>query len=379
MRNCKVNIYILIEIIMYLSCINQYRTPFNEMRINPFPVTFKKKKLLWYIYLILLTPVCLELALRLMSAEPYIQQNYSIQSSPQHAYIGHDSLGIALNPGTYQITHNKKHSFKTTHNSDHTRRVENYRYADTITTSIGFFGCSFTYGYGVNDDEHYVSLLQKKYLNNLMTNYGVIGYGTAQSVLQLKQLEGQNQLPDKVVLGFATDHFERNALTNQYRRALKIGFDNSLETAKTSMKQAKFPYLENSDEPISFEHWNALYEDWLGRDRFASINFIQTQSDKIADNQRDVIEISYALIHRMYSICKKNNIEFLIVLIDENTHSIELKQKLESSEIPFVDVHFNFESDTYTNLPYDMHPNAKGHAFIAKQISSAFKTLMQSE
>ena len=314
-----------------------------------------------------------------MSAEPYIQQNYSIQSSPQNAYIGHDSLGIGLNPGIYQITHNAALTFKTTHTTDFNRQVEHFRLIDTIMPSVAFFGCSFTYGYSVNDNQHYPSLLQKDYPNHLMTNYGVIGYGTIQSLLQLQTLEHKQQLPDKVVLGFATDHFERNALTHQYRRALKIGFDNSLETAKVSMKNAKFPYLEHPNEHIGFEPWNGLYKDWLGRDLFAAVNFIQTQKDEYLDNRRDIVGISSTLIHRMHDICNRHNIEFLVILLDENERSLQLKRQLEASQISYVDVKFNFESPTYTNLPYDMHPNAEGHEYIANKVKPAFKNLMNHE
>lgn len=339
----------------------------------------KQKKALWYLYLIILTPVCLELALLIMSAKPYIQQNYSIESSPKNAYIGHKTLGIGLNPGSYTITHNKKHAFAVNHTPNKLRKVTGRLPKDSTIVSVGFFGCSFTYGYGVNDNEHYVSKLQSLFPETYMQNHGVIGYGTVQSLLQLNALEAQNELPDKVVLGFATDHFERNALTNQFRRALKIGFDNSLETAKVTMQGAKFPYLNTPSDSIAFENWDNLYEDWTGRDLFASINFIQTKKDQITDNTRDLVTISAALIKKMNRICNHHNIEFLVVLLDSNTRTPALKIILENNKINFVEVGFDFSSTVYTNLPYDMHPNANGHQFITKKIVSAFKTLVQSD
>jgi len=346
-------------------------------KVSDFNIT--KKRLVWYMYLIVLIPICIELALRIMSAEPYIQQNYSIKSSPENAFIGHDSLGIGLRPGTYKITHNTKHSFKTTHTLDKKRLVANFKSDDTIRASVAFFGCSFTYGYGVNDDEHYVSLIQRKYPDYKMANFGVIGYGTSQSLLQLNTLALQGRLPEKVVLGFATDHFERNALTNQYRRALKIGFENSLETAKTSMKAARFPYLKHPNTNISFENWDNLYMDWKGRDLFASVNFFQTQHDQYSDNQRDIVGISSTLIKKMRDVCKTNSIDFLVLMLDENERSIQLKQILKTSGVAFAEVNFNFESKIHTNLPYDMHPNAEGHKYIAKQVMPEIKTLLESD
>lgn len=41
-----------------------------------------------------------------------------------------------------------------------------------------FFGCSYTFGEGINDDETMVYKLNDKYPNEVFDNYGVSGYGT---------------------------------------------------------------------------------------------------------------------------------------------------------------------------------------------------------
>ena len=338
-----------------------------------------KKKLLWYVYLIILTPICLELALRVISAKPYIQEVYYIEVTPKNAFLGNKTLGISLNPGTYHITLNKKHSFTATHTQNKQRLVSFVNYRDSISPTIGVFGCSFTYGYGVNDSEHFVSILQKQYPNKNFANFGVIGYGTTQSYLQLLELEKNNKIPQLVILNFATDHFERNALTNIYRRALKIGFNQSLETAKTIMKNSRYPYLQNSKLEISFENWEDLYQDWYGRQLFASVNWLQTKGDEISDNQKDIINISHTLINEMDTICKRNNTHFLVALLDNNTHSETLKRHLKNSNIHFIDIGFNFNNKQLTNHPYDNHPNPLGHEFIAKKINTPLKTLLERD
>lgn len=339
----------------------------------------QKKTLFWFFYILILTPICFEIALRIVGADPFIQQDYEITSVPENPFLGDDSLGIVLNSGTYNITLNKKHTFTATHTNNQLRKVYFTNSTDSILPKIAVLGCSFTYGYGVNDDEHFTSILQKKHPKNKFTNYGVIGYGTTHSYIQLKKLEQEKTLPKVIVLNFATDHFNRNVLTNSYRRALKIGFNRSLKSAQKLMKEAKYPITLNTNLEISYEKWNEMYKDWNGRSTFSSINWVQTMIDQLEDNQKKPIEVSFALIKEMDAICKKNNVQFLVSLLDKNESSETLKTMLQKDNIQFLEIGFNFDNKELTNYPYDNHPNKLGHIFIAKKINNTLKTYLANE
>ncbi|WP_435676316.1 hypothetical protein [Polaribacter sp.] len=339
---------------------------------------FQKKTIIWFLYLIILIPICFEIALRIVGAKPYIQKDYHIKSIPENPFLGHDSLAIVLNPGMYKITLNEHHTFTTTHTKDQFRKVSFYKSQDSLLTQIAIFGCSFTYGFGVHDTENFTSLLQKKHANYQFNNYGVIGYGTTHSYLQLKKL-AQHKFPKVVVLNFATDHFNRNVLTNSYKRALKIGFNRSLKSVQNQMKDAKYPVTLNTQLAIGYQKWSDMYEDWNGRSLFSSINWLQTTIDKIDDNAKNKVEISFALINEMNTICKKNNAIFLVSLLDQNQESDALKKLLIKHRIRFLNVDFNFENKQFTNFPYDNHPNKLGHELIAEKINNQLQKILDYE
>jgi lysophospholipase L1-like esterase len=339
----------------------------------------QRKTILWIAYLVFLTPVCLEISLRIVGANPYVQEDYHITSIPESPFLADDSLGITLNPGAFKITLNDKHTFYTTHTLDSFRKVDFYNSSESEPKGVAVLGCSFTYGYGVNDEEHFTSILQKKHSKRQFTNYGVVGYGTTQSYLQLKRLEKKKEVPNTVILIFATDHFNRNVLMNSYRRGLNIGFNRSLKSAETIMMDSRYPVTLNTDLDIRYEKWNELYEDWKGRNLFSTVNWLQTKRDEINDYNKKPIEISFALIKEMEAICKKNDALFLVTLLDENERSKSLKKMLTQSNIHFLEVNFNFQNKQLTNYPFDNHPNSLGHEFIAKKLNKRLNSFLPDE
>ena len=127
--------------------------------------------------------LCLEIAFLIMGYERFKNEDYSIQSSPKNAFVGHPELGIQLNPGSYKININKGLAFEARHLDDHSRFVTGRQQNHT---NVLLLGCSFTYGFGVDDDQTFASLLQKDFPEAGIQNAGVPGYGSVQSLMQLK-------------------------------------------------------------------------------------------------------------------------------------------------------------------------------------------------
>ena len=76
---------------------------------------------------------------------------------------------------------------------------------------------------------------------------------------------------------------------------------------------------------------------------------------------------------------KKNNVQFLVSLLDKNESSETLKTMLQKDNIQFLEIGFNFDNKELTNYPYDNHPNKLGHIFIAKKINNTLKTYLANE
>lgn len=336
-----------------------------------------KSKLKIGLYILLMFFPCMEIAIRIVGGKPYHQENYSLAISPSYAYEGDDSLGIQLNPGIFDITLNNKIKFIATHTD---KRVRKTKRVDSlpIEREVAVMGCSFTYGYGVNDEEHFTSLLQKKHPSYNFTNYGVIGYGTVQSYLQLKKKIAENEQPNEVVLVFSSFHLERNALTPTYKRALKIGFNQSMAEVETFMSGAKFPYYSSVDPmQLKFLSWDSLYTDWLGRTHFASVNYVQTAWDNIQTKKIDLIEISKEIILNFNKLCTENDIRFNLILLDNEEAMTDFFEEVNNHGFPIIKVGFDFSDSKWTNLPYDMHPNQDGHIKIAEAINKMYNNQNQ--
>lgn len=322
------------------------------------------KKVLFYTVLVV---VCFEIALWILGFRPYENVDYKVVSEPKNAFMGDPDLGIRLNPGSYTITLNDSVEFKTTHLDNGQRKVPNLNeISDSSAGEIHFFGCSFTYGYGVNDEETFAAITQKEWPNYRVYNHAVSGYGTVHSLLQLQEEDNLMQ-DDVVLLCFSTYHFMRNPLSQEYRSRLKIGFENSSKNLDKKMENARFPSKQGCNEEINYFSWEEMYENWAGRELFATINFLQTQWDYYLDSDLDQVAIAECLIQEMYDNCAARKVKFGVVCLDQDKRTQKLQKAL--PDIPWVSVQFDFGNSDLTNLPFDSHPNAKGHQFIHYKLS----------
>jgi|GEM_PF-1756965 len=317
---------------------------------------------------------CMEFSFRILGYESFENIDYSVTAQPNNAFIGDTERGIQLNPGTFQVTINKGLTFSTHHLENNSRFVSEC--PDATKTNILFLGCSFTYGFGVNDDQHFTSLLQKKHPALSFQNAGVIGYGSVQSLLQLK--EGvKTQQWKAVILNFSSLHFMRNTLSRQYRSNLKIGYGRSSNNVDSKMNQSRFPYLAACEESIQYASWEEIYENWVGREWLASINWMQTSYDHAKDDLPAQIEVTVCIIQEMAAICKENDIPFGVACLDRTSETGLLKTKI--SPIKWVDVGFNFSDQRFINHPYDSHPNPAGHRQIADKIEPFLTELLHEK
>lgn len=323
------------------------------------------------LYYLIITFVCLELAFWVLGYRPYINQTYKIVSNPSGAFEGDSILGIKLNPGVFQITLNDSLTFKASHNESGNRITSTNRIISDTVPKIHLFGCSFTYGYGVNDEQTFASLLQKANPGFQIVNHAVMGYGTIQAFIQIQKKVMINP-GDIVVINFASAHFDRNGLSQKYRSDLKIGFENSSDEAKKNMAFARFPFLNNKFE-IEYANWSDLYEHWFARKYLCSVNYLQSLYDKEADKKLALFDVTNYLIESIVKMVEQKKATLMIFCLDKNEQTVALKNSL--TNVQWDDANFNFQDTSLINHPYDAHPNAKGHQILFEKLNSYLKIL----
>jgi hypothetical protein len=98
-------------------------------------------------------------------------------------------------------------------------------------------GDSFTWGWGVGDDETYPKVLERELAGVEAVNAGVCAWGTAQELVWLER-EGFGYGPDAVTLGFYLNDFADNASDSAggYRRPVYV-----LESGRLLLKGVPIP------------------------------------------------------------------------------------------------------------------------------------------
>ncbi|MCT4560363.1 MAG: hypothetical protein N4A41_03220 [Crocinitomicaceae bacterium] len=325
-----------------------------------------KKVLKWTLLYPLVVFVCLEIAFRIMGYSAYHNADYTILSTPKNAFIGHPEYGIQLDPGKFTILLNERVEFETTHLPNHIRYTPGSSAEKGPT--VAMLGCSFTYGYGVNDDETFTAILQEHLPEFRFLNFGVPGYGTVQASMQLRTLLSAQQV-ETVVLHFSSMHFMRNVLSQQYRSNLKIGYQRSSKDVDAGMRVARFPYKKECNDPIRYEGWESMYTNWPGRSWLASVNAFQTFYDRTVDPEKE-IEITACLIEEMAALCAEKEVRFIVACLDKTPETENLKKLV---TVEWLDINFDFSSKKLTHLPHDSHPNSQGHALIAQRLENYLK------
>lgn len=174
------------------------------------------------VLLALLLFVSFELILRLNGVRPWRKQEVHIQVNPGGTFfVKHPVFGYTHIPGKFVVTLATGYSFNVAHLPNTlrvTRPFDSYKEARQ-KEEIWIFGCSFTHGWSVNDEETYPWLLQERFPNYEVVNFGVSGYGTIQSLMQFKN-ELEMRRPKVAVLAYGGFHDQRNTFLRSRRKII---------------------------------------------------------------------------------------------------------------------------------------------------------------
>ena len=324
------------------------------------------KRFRYYLFLTLITPICFEIALRILGYGPYRQTEYSISSEPRMCMQASSDLGFSLGEGEYVVSVNGAPEYTATH--VHGKRITRDGSLKFSMSKVFIMGCSFTYGMGVPDSTSFPYQLQKHFgvLADIQ-NFGVPGFGNVQSYLQLKHEVENGNKPQLVVVNFCDFHHERNSLTPRYRNSLVLGYQRSNKEVAKELAKSNFPFIENGRlKSVAFKD---LYSNWPGRETFAAVHYFQSNNDKRLSEKINLEKNSLALFVKMKAFCDQHYIELIVTGLTKNRTTLKFLSKLESSGIRTADISLDLGNTKYNQLPYDSHPNEKAHAYFAQALS----------
>ena len=130
---------------------------------------------------------------------------------PHSLYVDDEKLGYTTRPGKYQVALSvgkKTYRFAVTIAAPGTRAT-GYRDENKPLTMY-FFGNSFVFGWGNNDEQTMPWLLQQRFPQYKVLNLAQNGYGITQAVIQYEQLKGSIKKDDLIILPYADYYLGRN-------------------------------------------------------------------------------------------------------------------------------------------------------------------------
>lgn len=380
------NFLLFISIIILLFVIIKY-----HQKIFISIKKIRKTKIKFVLYFVILFAF-LELILRAIGFKPH--NGYSVfkevakQKISPYIYRTDTVLGNVLYPGNYITTTGTEKAFfyKAVIGADSTRITRNI-IDDSLYSGkdvLAFLGCSVTYGFGIDDSLTFPWLIQQKFPNYNVKNYGVPGYGTLQMLLKLRKLIHSNNKPKVVVLMYFSGHDLRNTMCRKWRQVCYDAFSLT-DSIPEDSKQADvlFPYARNgNNDSIEFKKAYLIkgnkpdkkFYHPVPLSNISSIsNLIETfynyLDEKIINNKK----VSRNIFKLFKLLCDKYNIKLVVVGFYNDNDTKEMLKYCSSNNMLTLDASLDLKDNRYNLMPVDKHPNARANRYFADKIEVFLK------
>lgn len=329
----------------------------------------KGRNTFWWIYYPVVTLFLLEAALWILAYRPYQHESFQVRATPRNWLEGDSLMGFRLGLGEFELIVNEGLSFRATHLAEGRRDLGAF-YQGPYPTKMDIHGCSYAYGYGLDDSLTLGSLVAKELPRYQVRNWAVPGHSTLHALLRLEQQIKENDLPHMVVLTYASFHAERNSLNAEFRRSLSLGFSQNTDSAH--FQRFRYPYLDG-DHEIKYQDWNTLYDHWPGRSHSALINAFQSTSEFWQAANRNKEERSLEVLRRIKDLCEEQCVKLLFCPLTLDDATFAISRQMAQMGVDTLDTALDLSLPEFQNYPYDTHPNARAHAHYTKGIIEGLK------
>jgi hypothetical protein len=245
-----------------------------------------------------------------------------------------------------------------------------YRYTGKIIeerNDIAVLGGSIALGFGVNDEDTFSSLLQKKINDYNIKNYGTGGYGTYQSLLKLEKILLKKNKIKYIIAVYTQAHEIRNIGEEAWLRTL---------SQYSNRGHVYLPFATIDSQEKLKRHEPVKYISLPLRENFAIINKIEKRIMKIIfySKNRDPIKTTIKIFDEMNRIGKINKSKLIVLNMSGNLDE-KYKVFFAKNNIPTIDC--DLPSDDNLIIKGDGHPNKKAHTLYSECIFKKLVTLIE--
>jgi hypothetical protein len=325
--------------------------------------------LVYLVSLLLFSAMAAEVLARLTGHHPWVIKQVDIRVEPGGKfYQTHPTLGYRHLPGEFRVTLNGAYVFKAT-NLANTLRITHplatYPAPDA-KKEIWIFGDSVTYGWSVNDEETFPWLVQEKFPDYEVVNFGVQGYSTLHSLIQLREALQNGKKPGLVILNYASWDDVRNTFIRSRRKMLSIA---------SYLGPVNQPYARlNNDGKLNIFMDAETYREFPLMRYSAFVHALEESYDGYEGRHAHSHEVTKAIVREISELCRANGIELVVAGLTSDPTTSDMLLYCQREGIRTTSIWVDLSIKENNNLPYDSHPSALAH----KQYSEKLKAFLRS-
>jgi hypothetical protein len=306
--------------------------------------------------------VVLEVVLRLTKEPPWKPDLVPFRVEPGgRLYEDDPIMGYRLKPGRFTVTMADGFPVQTTHLSTH-ERATGGNDQKLGRPEIWIFGCSYTYGWSVNDEETFPWLTQQELPSFRVRNFGVPGYGDLQGLLRFREELKNGVNPKMVVLVYAAFHDERNAGLRRWQKSLIAPRNGNIGP------QAQPRATLDSEGNLKVSEHPAEFRELPGMRTWSIPHSIEKRWNKIQANAVPMDKISQQIIRNLAREAERAGAGFLLVGIENDPKTESMLRWWGQEGGKTVDISVNMNENGMRNDPHDCHPGPKAHRVFATRL-----------
>lgn len=231
------------------------------------------------------------------------------------------------------------------------------RAGETLPT-LGVYGCSFTMGHALRDEEAYVALMQKARPDVRFLNRGVAGYGTLQSLLALRQDLADGRI-DAAIFTTISDHRWRNRATPDWLGRLAPAKSAYSGRAIEAYPTAKF----DRSGALTIEYV-PLYQPGMNRGDIE----VFLPEDHMLDH------VLFSLLDEVGRMAAQADLPIQFAFLDQVDGPLN---QLYSEKIPRgLDISVPYDTEHFF-IPRNNHPNAHANALYSERLLPVIDGLLE--
>ncbi len=314
---------------------------------------------------VLILFIALEVGFRIAGFQVYEPAKTSMVSKPDQALYYHPKYGLGLNPGQYSVTVNGGLLYQTSHLADSTRITS--RLNKNGRAQIHFYGCSFTYGMGVDDESTFPWIVQEACPYWHVKNYAGPGYSTLHGLIQLTDVIEEGVLPKVVVVGYTSYQDARNQLSGIQQ---KYWSESMVLDSTRGIETAHMPYVKKKGKQIEINYlpFSAMQKRWEFSRSSVVIYRLENAISNIMYGFTAKYELTELILSELNSTCVEHGMKLIVMALNKSESAIKLEKFCSMHHINFLDAAIDINDKRFNLLPFDLHPNEAAHKYYANRL-----------